>query len=158
MNEVQREEAKRAYATIKKALDERKWSYEADDEQLSVSCSVQGQDLPIRLVLFLEPEVSMIRVFSPFSFTVPEEKRVDLAIATLIASSTMANGSLDYSLADGHITYRMAQPYQNSIIGPELIDYLVDCACSSVDVYNDQFLAITKGYLSTEDFLKRTVK
>lgn len=66
----------------------------------------------------------------------------------------MADGSFDFDLSDGSITFRMTASFRESQIGEGLIQYMISCACVMVDKYNDQFLAIDKGVLSITDFIK----
>lgn len=47
----------------------------------------------------------------------------------------------------------MTQTYRGSKLGDGLFQYMIGCACVTVDKYNDKFLAISKGYLSINDFI-----
>ena len=49
----------------------------------------------------------------------------------------------------------MTVSFKESVIGEGLFLYLIDCACAMVDKYNDLFLALEKGIMSIEDFLKK---
>ena len=77
------------------------------------------------------------------------------AIATCAASYGLADGSFDYDLSDGQITFRMTASFRESEIGEELLQYMVSCACVTVDEYNDKFLAIDKGLISIDDFINK---
>ena len=106
------------------------------------------------LILMADADRQLIRVMSPLSFKLDEDKRVEGAIAVCAASYGMADGSFDYDLSDGSIVFRMTASFRESTIGEELIQYLISCTCAMVDKYNDKFLALSKGVMSLEDFIK----
>jgi len=84
-----------------------------------------------------------------------EDKRMEGAIATCVASFGMADGSFDYDLAVGRIVFRMTASFRESVIGEGLFQYMISCACAMVDEYNDKFLAIDKGLMSINDFIAK---
>ena len=49
----------------------------------------------------------------------------------------------------------MIVPLEDSEIGNGLLDFLVSCICSLVDDYNDKLLALGKGYIDINEFIKR---
>lgn len=146
--------AQKVYKTICAALDAREWTYQKDEAKLLVHFGVSGEDLPMTLILMADADRQLIRVMSPLSFKLDEDKRVEGAIAVCAASYGMADGSFDYDLSDGSIVFRMTASFRESTIGEELIQYLISCTCAMVDKYNDKFLALSKGVMSLEDFIK----
>ena len=146
--------ATQVYDTLCRALDDRKWKYDKDEEKLVVHFDVRGEDIPMKMIIFVDAERQLIRLISPMN-EMSEEKRLDGAIAVCDASWNIVDGSFDYDISDGSITFRMTAPFRESEIGVELFQYLISCSCATVDKYNDQFLAIDKGLLSIGDFLKK---
>ena len=78
---------------------------------------------------------------------------VDMAVAVAASNWGMVDGSFDYSLSDGNLIFRMAASYRDSMIGDELLSYMLGVVCGTVDRYNDRFLMLCKGTLSLGDFL-----
>ncbi len=154
-DEIKLENAKKAYATICAALDARNWTYNKDEELYLVRFGVNGDDIPMQFVIFADVERQLIRLASPLPFKMSEAKRVEGAIAACVASYGMCDGSFDYDISDGSIVFRMTASYRDSVIGEGLIHYMVSCTCSTVDKYNDQFLAIDKGVMSIADFIQK---
>ena len=146
--------AKEVYQDLCVTLDGRNWRYQRHDDDLVVTFGVSGEDLPMDFVLMVDADRQLIRLFSRMPFTVPEEKRMDLAIATCAATYDLADGSFDFDLKEGAITFRMTASFRESKIGEGLFQYMIDCSCAMVDEFNDKFLAISKGFLSIQDFLK----
>ena len=147
--------AQQVYATMCQALDERNWKYSRFEEDLVVSFGVNGDDLPMNFVLQVDEERQVIRLMSGLPFKMPEDKRVEGAIAAIVASYGMVDGSFDYDLQSGSVLYRMTASFRGSREGTGLFAYLIDCACAMVDRYNDKFLAISKGILTIQDFLRQ---
>lgn len=143
-----------AYTAIRNALDARKWNYETDDEQKLVHFSVNGDDLPMQLIVFADEDRQLVRLLSPLPFHMTEDKRMEGTIATCHATYGLTDGSFDYDLSNGRISFRMTAPFHGEKISEEVICYLIDFACTVVDKYNDKFFALNKGYIKIEDFLK----
>ena len=147
--------AKTMFATLCKALDARNWKYKKNKEELSVSFGVKGDDLPMDFFIFVDEDRQLLRLVSPMSFKMKEDKRVEGAVVTCAANYGLVDGSFNYDLTDGKILFRMVHTYRESLIGEEAVQYMISCACYVVDEYNDQFMAVNSGYLSIEDFLKK---
>ncbi len=147
--------AAQVYKTLCQALDKRNWNYTKDEEKLVVVFNVNGDDIPMRILVAVDVQRQLIRLLSYLPFKMDESKRMDGAIAAGAVSYQLADGSFDYNLADGSIIYRMTASFRESTVGVGLFEYLIDCACMTVDEYNDQFLAINKGLLSISDFIAK---
>ena len=146
--------AKKVFATLCKAMDELDWHYDILHEELGIRCSVTGDDIPVKLLVFVDAETQLIRLFSPMSFHINEDKRVEAAVAVGIANHGLINGNFDYDLSDGTITFRLVNPFHESEISVSLITYMIDVACHTVDRYNDRFLMLNKGVITLADFHK----
>ncbi len=145
--------AKQVYQTLCEAIERREWSFNKDEEKLLVHFGVNGEDIPMQFILFVDAERQLIRLLSPLPFKMSESKRMEGAIATCAASYGIVDGSFDFNLADGTIVFRMTASFRESLIGEGLFHYLIACSCAMVDRYNDQFLALDKGMLSITDFI-----
>ncbi|MBE6604364.1 MAG: hypothetical protein E7639_01495 [Ruminococcaceae bacterium] len=149
----QSEQARTVYESLCAALDGNDWHYKRDDEELTVSLTIHGDDLPMDIIARVDAEHMLVSVYSKLGFDVPEDKRVDMAAAVCAANWGMVDGSFDYTLTSGALFYRVAASYRDSLIGGELLDYMVNIVCGTVDNYNDKFFMICKGVLSLKDFI-----
>lgn len=145
--------AKKVYQTVCSALEERNWTYKKDEEKRAVFFGVTGEDLPMDIVMSVDEDRQLLRIFSPMPYNIPEDKRIDLAVAVCHAAFGMADGGFDYDIAKGSIHFRAAAAFHGSDIGTGLVQYLISLTCAMVDKYNDQFLMVSKGTLSLQDFL-----
>lgn len=147
--------AKKVYQTLCDAIERRGWTFEKNEENLFVHFGVNGEDIPMQFILLIDIERQLIRLLSPLPFKMSESKRMEGAIAACAASFGMADGSFDYSLSDGTVTFRMTASFRESLIGEGLFQYMISCSCAMVDKYNDQFLALDKGFMSISDFVAK---
>ena len=147
--------AKKVYDDLCASLDKREWHYQKHDEDLVVTCGVAGEDIPMQFVLNVDAERQLLSVLSRLPFTVPEDKRMELAIATCAASYGLADGSFDYDIAKGTIDFRLTASFRESKIGDGLFEYLIGCSSFTVDRYNDKFFALCKGLITINDFISQ---
>ena len=150
----QLKQAQAVLDTLCEMLEEENWQYEKDDEDLSITCGAQGDDLPIELRINVEAERQLVVILSQMPFIVPEDKRTALAVAVSAANNGLADGSVDYNYLKGNIVFRMTTSFLDSLIGKELFEYMVFCACFIIDRYNDKFLMVAKSDMSNEEIVK----
>ncbi len=150
-NELAR--AKKVYEDLCAAFDKRSWHYQSYDDDLVVTCGFSGDDIPMSLLLIIDPERQLLRVLSKLPFIVPEDKRMDLAVAACVATCGLADGSFDFNITEGTIEFRLTASFKESLIGDGLFEYLIDCSVSTIDMYNDKFLALCKGLMSLDAFI-----
>lgn len=147
-------QAQTVYKALCDMLDERKWHYEKREDDLTIKCGVQGDDLPMEILVEVDNDRKLVTLLSFMPFAVPENRRQALAVAVSQANNGMIDGSFDYDYLTGRILFRMTSSYRESLIGKKLFDYMVSCACYTIDEYNDKFLVIAKNEMSTEEILE----
>lgn len=157
-DEMKQAKAKEVYDSLCELLDEMELHYTKDDEDaydgdLVLRFTMAGDDLPMRFIFVIDPDRQLIRVMSPLPFTTSEEKRLDMAIAVCVASRGLPDGSFDYDISDGTVTFRQTVSFRESKIGKALFLYLLHWSNSTVDRYNDRLFAVSKGLMSLEDFI-----
>ena len=155
MDAKKEKKAQEVFRTLCEHLKDRKWTYETHEADKVVTFGVNGDDIPMHFVLQIDAERELIRLHSPLNMPFPEEKRLDGAIATCQVNYRLADGSFDYEYTTGKVYFRMTSSYRDSLISKELFDYMISCACYTVDEYNDKFLMLAKGALPLESFLKK---
>ena len=153
-DELKMARAKKVYETVCAALDHRGWSYGKEEQELLVHFTVSGDDIPMQMMIFVQEEQELVTVLSPLPFKMSENKRIEGAIATCVASYGMMDGSFDFDMAKGSIAFRLVSSYRDSVLGEGVIQYMISCACAMADQYNDRFLALDKGMISIQEFIK----
>ena len=142
------EQAKQVYQKIINMLDNRGWKYERHDEDLVIASGVTGEDLPIAFIFAVKPQNHLVQFLSKLPVTMPEEKRIDGAIAACAASNHLIDGSFDYDVMNGSIVFRLTSSYLNSDISEDLLEYMLMVSAATIDDYNDKFLMLAKGMIT----------
>lgn len=148
------EQAKKVFATLCRTADKNEWHYEKDEDDLSIQCKARGDDLPMDVVVKVDAERMIIRLFSPLPFETHEDKRLDVAVAVSVINNRLANGCFDYNVTSGHIFFRITNSFIESEIGEDLIRYLLLVSFQTIDEYNDKLLMLATGMISIEKFLE----
>ena len=131
------EQANAVYSTILSVLDGRNWKYDQKEGERVIFLKLNGDDLPMDFVIRVLEEQQVISIISFMPTSMPEDKRVEGAIATAIITNKLADGSFDYDISDGTIMFRITSSFRNSLIGETLIKYMIDVSSTTVDEYND---------------------
>ena len=145
--------ANQVYSTLCSALDARKWNYNKDEDDLTVSFGVRGDDISMFFIIIVDAERQLIRLLSPMPYKMSEDNRMEGAIATCVASFGMVDGHFYCDLSDGTIVFKLTASFRESIIGEGLVQYMISCAMAMVEKYNDKFFALDKGNISITDFI-----
>lgn len=147
-------QARTTFRTLCEMMQERDWHFEKDEEHFRITCGAQGEDLPIKLRINVDPDRLLIMIFSEIPFPIPENRRSALAIAVSAANFGLIDGSFDYSYLEGGIVFRLTSSFRESLIGKDLFEYMLMCTCFTVDKYNDKFLMVVKKDMSPEEIVK----
>ncbi len=151
-------DAKQMYNSICKYFDEIDWKYKKIEDKLMMQFSVTGKSMPTSFLFMVDAERQLVRVFSSLSFKIPEDKRVEAALATSYANYRLVNGAFSYDMKDGSIMFKMVQAYHESILGSSVFRYLIGCTASTVEDYVDLFLMISNGMLDINGFVEKVDK
>ena len=146
-------QAQTVYNALCEMLSERDWHYEKFEEDLTIKCGAQGEDLPMEIIVEVDRQRQLVSLLSQMPFAVPENRRTALAVAVSQANNGMVDGSFDFDYLSGRIIFRMTSSYRESLIGKELFTYMLSCACYTIDEYNDKFLMVAKNEMSAEEIL-----
>ena len=154
--EVRKEDLKAAtvFYDICEMLDKNEWTYKKNVEELRIEFGAQGEDLPIELVIWVDADRQLVKVFSHLPYVISEKKRIEVAIAVSVINNTMVDGCVDFDLSTGHLFFRITNSYRDSDISQAVYEYLVYCACQTIDNFNDKLLMLSKGAISVEQFIE----
>jgi hypothetical protein len=155
MNELKNERAHKVFQTLCAVLDKRNWNYAKDDERLIINLEVHGEDLPMKFIMITDVQRQLIRILSLIPVAFKEDKRIEGAIAACVASYGLTDGSFDYDIESGHIFFKQTASFIDGEVGEGLLDYMISCACWTVDEYNDKFVALNNGIISITDFIEK---
>ena len=155
MAEVNMAKAKEIFDALVNMLDTRDWKYDKFEEDLVIKSGIKGDDLPIEFIVVVKPKNQVVQLLSRLPFQIPEEKRVDAAIAICVANNGLVDGSFDYDIAEGNITFRLTSSYRESTLGADLFEYMILVSAGTIDDYNDKFFMIAKDMMSVQQFIEK---
>ena len=155
MAEVNMAKAKEIFDALVNMLDTRDWKYDKFEEDLVIKSGIKGEDLPIEFIVVVKPKNQVVQLLSRLPFQIPEEKRVDAAIAICVANNGLVDGSFDYDIAEGNITFRLTTSYRESTLGADLFEYMILVSAGTIDDYNDKFFMIAKDMMSVQQFIEK---
>ena len=153
--EINMKNAKEVFDTLVKALNDLDWTFKKNEDDLVIISAVKGDDIPIEFIVKVNPKNEVVQFLSKLPFNMPEDKRVDGAIAVCVANYGLVDGSFDYDLRDGEILFRLTSSYRESTLSEDLFEYMIMVAASTVDQYNDKFFMIAKGMMTVQQFLEQ---
>ena len=133
----------------------RNFHYDSHDEDLALTLTVHGDDLPQFTIVRVMDDREVIQITSPIPGSIPEDKRIDAAVAVAVANQGIINGCFDFDLSDGQINFRIEQSYAGMELSEEFIKYLFGVTFLTTDKYNDKFFMLSKGMLSLEQFIEQ---
>ena len=154
MADLDYRKAGEVYSTLISMLNNIGWSYEKDEENFVIKSGVNGDDLPVEFIVVVKPTNEVVQFISHLPFKMPEDKRIDGAIAINVINWNLVDGSFDYNIANGSIVFRMTSSYRESFLGEELFKYLIMVAATTVDEYNDKLFMLAKGMVSIQKFIE----
>lgn len=82
MKEELKKIGQNVYETICGMFDNKGYHYERYDDDHVISCTVGGEDIPMDILFVVRDERQLVQLISPMPFRVPEDKRIDIALAT----------------------------------------------------------------------------
>ena len=113
-------EAQVVYNTLCSTLDNMKWTYNKQEENLEVRTSAVGNDLTMKLYMKVDANRSVMYLKSGMPFTVPTD-RIDIMVKAVIAANwAMLNGSFEMDMSDGYIAFKVVVPFMESIISEKV--------------------------------------
>ena len=143
------------YEKFKAHLEDHKFRFNARDDELVITLTVNGDDLPQPTAIRILADRNVVQVLSQNPSHIPEDKRVDAAVAVSVANYGMINGAFDLDMNDGEIRFRVAQSYEGMEITEEFLKYILGITFFTTDKYNDRFFMLGKGMMTLEQFIEK---
>ncbi len=135
------------------ALDGEELKYGRNDEDMSVQLSFNSDDFDIILVFKVFPERDLITLFSPLTFTAPEDGRQDIAMAMTVLNDVTYDGMWTINISNGDMEFRMTNSYCDSIVGKNCYKDMMSMAITANHKFAAKFFMIGKSAMSFEQFM-----
>ncbi len=144
--------ATEVYEQLCEHLEACRLKFTRHDDDRMVRLGMRGEDLPMDLLLSVY-ENGVLMLVSRLPFAIPEDKRMEVAVGCVAVNDRLRHGSFDLNLSDGTLTFRMAMPYLDADLTRMQVEYMVIVPSSTIDEFNDKFLALSKGLLTIAQFI-----
>lgn len=154
MAEVNMAAAMETYETLCRMLDTRDWHYQKYEDDLVIKASIKGDDFPIDFIMRVNPRNQIVSFISWLPFKISEDKRIDAAVAVCVANYGLADGSFDYDVTEGEISFRLTSSFRECKLSEDLLEYMLMVSAGTIDDYNDKFFMLSKGMLSIQQFIE----
>lgn len=145
-------EANAMYGTLCQTLDNMKWRYGKEQDNLVVHTSAIGENLNIQLFMRVDAERQVMFLKSPMPYQIPEHKREVVATAVTVANYAMLNGSFEMDMTNGYLAFKIVVPFMKSLISENVCHYMIMLGCRMTDKFNDKFKALVEDRLTLDDF------
>ena len=139
------------FDTVCAALDERRWYYEKDKENYTLNCKANGKDLMMEIDVSLDVDKRIVMILSRLPFTVPKERRDEMAEAICMINHALGEGCFDYHVKKGTVCFRMTSSYRGSVIAKSVFDRMIVMSFATVDQYNDKIFLYSLGAISLDE-------
>ncbi len=149
------ERASQVYRVIKSYLTAKGLKYDPHDDDLVITLTAQGEDLPMPCLIRVIGEREVLHIGSPLPGKIPEDKRIDAAVALAAINNRLMNGSFDLDLDTGLIVFRVCQSFHDNDISEEQVHYLLAIVFITTDEYNDSLFMLGKGNMTLEQILEK---
>ena len=149
------ERAAQVYQLIKSHLTSKNIHFDPHDDDQVITMTAQGEDLPMPVLIRVIADREVLHIASPLPGKVPEDKRIDAAVALAAINNHLMNGNFDLDLDSGLIVYRVCQSFHDNDISEEQIHYLLAIVFITTDEYNDTLFMMAKGAITLEQLLEK---
>ena len=148
--------AQKVYASLIKMMDANGFKYERIDNELTIRSGFKTDDFPVEFLIHIDTERSLVKFMSKLPFSMPEDKRIDGAVAVCFANNGMVNGSFDYDISTGDMWFRLVTTFSGDMdVSREAFEYIIHVAVGTIDKYNDRFFMLSKGMMNIQEFIEK---
>ena len=146
--------ARQLYENFCAYMDSHNWTYNKHDAELFIDCEVTGEDIPFTFHVRIDEKLKILCVFTTLLPTIPEDKRLEVAVAVNTINMRTLDGGFDFGFNNGILVYRITTSYRNTVITPTIMGHMIGISGHYVDKYNDKFADLVSGKMSIDEFIE----
>lgn len=141
------------FATFCNALDGMEWTYHRSEEDLLVTFSPPEAKHGNIYVLAVTPGHSSTMLLSEMVFTIPEEKRSEMALAVHLANSMVYFGSFEYVVPTGRLYFQSINGFNGCKPGSLMFEQMIRFSVWTAENYCDIFQKLVHDKITLEEFM-----
>lgn len=142
------------YRRLSDALDDLGWKYERDDMRLKINTSINCGGQTLNASVQMDDNKKLIYCYTQLNFEVEEEFRKAFSQGVCMVNMLIRNGSFDFSPKSGKCAFRMTSSYRDSIVGKEVLQYILLVATKIIDLYNAKLFMLATGKITLDELNK----
>ena len=146
--------AKEALKTVESALRTMGLRFQRDLSGEMCYLIVEGEDIPMPINLWAEPDYYLVVMNSVLPFFVKEDRFDRIAIALNEINSRIINGVFYLDRKDKVIKFKMVDSYLGGPIGADAIRFNVEILLNTVDKYNDRLCDLNDDVIDVGFFVE----
>ena len=124
------------------------------EDRFVIRFNMNGDDIPMRFFLYINPNQRIITLHSPQPVKFPEDK-IDLGCKAVCAINyRLTDGDFQIDIRDGEVLFNMSNSYAGSLISDEVFNYMLGMSINIVDEFNDKLLMLSKGLIDLDALLE----
>ena len=148
--------ADRAYAALCSAMERGDLSFRKYERIPVLRFRVEDEGPIQRFVIRLNRAYELITLNASLPIRVPEERRIEMAVAVCRATSVLLNGCFGYNLQEGTVFFRLTAPLRGCEYSEAYFACMVECATEIVSEFSDLLGKVAAGELSLPEFMNMT--
>lgn len=153
-NENKMTSVSQIYEGFCNVLDEIEWKYTKKEEEKRIIFFVESDVGTLGFNILVDEKKSLIRILSFLPNKIDDYRMLDIAVAICIINYGLADGAFSLDLDENSVDFAMNASFDNSVIGKELLKYMLNCVVNTVDKHAKEIDDINKQKISIADFLK----
>ena len=146
--------ARKAFDTCCAALDDMDFRYDSRPEDLVIVTGAKGDDLPMNMIIRINPETQRVVVLSKLPGEIPSSMVAEMAVAVCEINYMLVDGCFDYDIKNSALIFRMNHSFMNSELGKEAFQYMVRVSFGTIDEFNEKLAALAEGVITLEQFIQ----
>ena len=140
------------YKKLSETLDGLGFKYESDDMRLKATTTVNCGGQPLTMSVQIDDNKKLVFCHAELNIEVTEELRKSFVQGVCMVNMRLKDGSFDMSPKSGKCVFRMTSNFRDSIVGRELLEYVILVASKIIDVYIGKLLMLADGKMTLEEF------
>ena len=148
----ERKLAQSVYERIASTLDSMDLKYTRHDDDMVIHLGMRGHDMDHDMLLLVREKNAVLSFVEKLPFHLDADKADEIAKAICNVNNQLILGGFTYEAGSEDMRFELSIPYNGSLIGEETIKRILVNAVQTVEEYDDKFLALNKGYISSEEF------
>ena len=141
------------YERVKGALSGAGIAFTSDAEKRTVSPAVPGMEGAFELEYYVSEVHETLLLTAHLPCKMPEQRRIDGALAIACANTCIVNGSFKYELGDGSVFFCVAVSYASLGLTSGAVLDMIRQATQAVDRFGISLFRLANGFISLEAFL-----